>query len=289
MTLRVPPADALMVVAVLALVSGLGACGGTGTAAQPPRSATTSTAAPSTGASRGVGPTNPCGATTSSPTSYDHVIWIWMENHTASQVIGSGDAPYTTMLANRCATAAHYASVGSPSLPNYIGATSGDNQGIGDDDGPSSHPLVVNNLFRQVRASGKTERSYEESMLANCQLDSGGEYAVKHKPASYYADAQDRAACQHDDVPLGTLATGALRHDLDTSTLPSFSFVTPNLVLGYPRLFGVQRRPVLVAVDTFDCEKPPVSAGTRGRVRRVGRAHPDATGCGEPVHPDGRG
>jgi len=240
-TLRVPPAGALTAVAALVLFNILGACGGTRTAARPARSAATSTTAPSTGAPGGVGPTNPCGATTSSPMTYDHVIWIWMENHTVSQVIGSGDAPYTTMLASRCGTAAHYASVGSPSLPNYIGATSGDNQGIGDDNGPSSHPLAVDNLFRQVRASGKTERSYEESMLANCQLGPGGAYAVKHNPAAYYADAQDRAACQRDDVPLGTLAAGVLRQDLDTGTLPSFSFVTPNL-----------------CSDTHDC---PVSDG----------------------------
>jgi phosphatidylinositol-3-phosphatase len=152
-----------------------------------------------------------------------------MENHTASDVIGSGDAPFTTGLARQCGTAAHYASVGSPSLPNYVGATSGDTQGIDDDAPPSSHPLSVDNLFRQVRTAGRTERSYVESMTSSCQLDSSGEYAVKHNPAPYYVGSQDRAACQRDDVPLGATGGGALVHDLDAGTLPTFAFVTPNL------------------------------------------------------------
>jgi hypothetical protein len=152
-----------------------------------------------------------------------------MENHSTSDVIGNGDAPYTTAVAAQCGTAARYASVGSPSLPNYLGATSGGTQGVSDDAPPADHPLTVDNLFRQVRAAGRTERSYSESMSSNCQLDSSGDYAVKHNPAPYYVGDQDRAACRRDNVPLGTPDGGALRQDLDADTLPAFAFVTPNL------------------------------------------------------------
>lgn len=172
-------------------------------------------------------------AVTAPAKTYDHVVWVWMENHTYGQVIGNSSAPYETTLARQFATATHYASVGSPSLPNYIGATSGSTQGIADDDGPQSHPLAVDNLFRQVRAAGKTERSFQESMPANCGLSSVGTYAVKHNPAAYYTGGDDRTACRADDVPFsGTLPSG---------TLPSFSFVTPDL-----------------CHDTHDC---PVAAG----------------------------
>jgi hypothetical protein len=150
-----------------------------------------------------------------------------MENHTWRQVLGSPSAaPFEASLASQCATATDYHTVGSPSLPNYIGATSGATQGIGDDDGPSSHPLTVDNLFRQVRAAGGTERSYEEDMSQSCQLGSSGNYAVKHNPAAYYLGpgGQDRAACQADDVPFGTWTT-----DLSTGRLPTFAFITPNL------------------------------------------------------------
>jgi phosphatidylinositol-3-phosphatase len=166
-----------------------------------------------------------------------------MENHRAPNVIGSPDAPFTTTLAAECATARRYSSVGAPSLPNYLGATSGTTSGIGDDAPPSAHPLTTDNLFRQVRASGRTERSYEESMTVNCEPDSAGQYAVKHNPAPYYVGADDRVACGRDDVPLGTFTAGALRTDLATGSLPTFSFVTPNL-----------------CSDTHDC---PVSVGDR--------------------------
>lgn len=152
-----------------------------------------------------------------------------MENHTADQVIGNSEAPYETSLGTECGTASDYAIVGSPSLPNYIGATSGDVHGIHDDAPPSTHPLDTDNLFRQVRAAGGTEKSYEESMPANCVLESEGTYAVKHNPAAYYVGGDDRPACLSNNVPLGSLENGELRHDLDANTLPTFSFVTPNL------------------------------------------------------------
>ena len=144
-----------------------------------------------------------------------------MENHSYGQVIGSSSAPYETALAHQFGTATHYASVGSPSLPNYIGATSGSSQGIADDAGPQTHALTVDNIFRQVRATGGTERSFEESMPVNCSDSAVDTYAVKHNPAAYYVGGDDRTACKADDVPFsGTLPSGPL---------PTFSFVTPNL------------------------------------------------------------
>jgi Phosphoesterase family len=219
---RVAFAAALTVVPIVA--NGCG--GGSTTAGRSRPSTTATTAVPATTGPR---PSPMCGSATAGPPQYDHVLWVWMENHTASDVIGSADAPYTTALARQCGTVTHYESVGSPSLPNYVGATSGDTQGISDDAPPAGHPLSVDNLFRQVRASGRTERSYSESMTTNCQLESSGEYAVKHNPAPYFVANQDRAACQRDNVPLGTPDAGALRQDLEAGTLPAFAFITPNL------------------------------------------------------------
>lgn len=152
-----------------------------------------------------------------------------MENKSFNEVLRSSNAPFERELAGKCATAARYSDVGSPSLPNYIGATSGSTQGIGDDDSPTAHMLDVDNLFRQVRAAGMTERSYEESMPRNCALSSSGDYAVKHNPGAYYSGEGDRSACEADNVALGTLTGGALATDLDGGTLPAFSFITPNL------------------------------------------------------------
>jgi hypothetical protein len=167
----------------------------------------------------------PCGTLADPPATYDHVIWIWIENHSAPQVIGRPEAPFVSDLAAKCATATDYRSVGKPSLPNYIGATSGDTWGIGDDAGPSTHPLTVDNLFRQVRAKGGTAVSYQEAMPSNCATGGKGTYAVKHNPAAYYVGENDRSACATDDVPFSP-------HFLDAmsgGTLPTFAFVTPDL------------------------------------------------------------
>jgi len=163
-----------------------------------------------------------CGAGGSPPARYDHVIWIWMENHDYSQVINSSAAPYETALSRACGSATSYYSVGAPSLPNYIGATSGGTQGIHDDLDPAAHRLTVDNLFRQVRSAGGQARSYLESMPGNCVLTDSGAYWAHHNPAAYYVGGKDRAACQSDDVPIGAFA-----HDLH-SRLPAFSFVAPN-------------------------------------------------------------
>lgn len=172
---------------------------------------------------------SPCGWRSEPPATYEHVIWIWMENHTYDQVIGNDAAPYTSTLAGRCGTATDYRSVGSPSLPNYIGATSGGTQGITDDASPHRHELDTDNLFRQVRATGRRAATYAEAMPAPCALDASGRYAVKHNPAAYYTGADDRDACRHDDIPMGTPASGALAADIAHDRLPAFAVLVPDL------------------------------------------------------------
>src|SRR5436309_10584767 len=39
-------------------------------------------------------PPTDCGVKTGPPTTYAHVVWVWMENHSYSQIIGSSSAPY---------------------------------------------------------------------------------------------------------------------------------------------------------------------------------------------------
>jgi hypothetical protein len=152
-----------------------------------------------------------------------------MENHTAGAVLDSPDAPFERSVAQACGSTRSYRSVGSPSLPNYLGATSGSTHGVHDDGSPGAHPISGDNLFRQVRTAGGTARSYEEAMPGNCALAPTGRYAVKHNPQPYYSDAIDRAACQADDVPLGALQGGAFVDDLSHDRLPTFSFITPDL------------------------------------------------------------
>jgi hypothetical protein len=114
-----------------------------------------------------------------------------MENKSYSSVIGSPDAPYATQLAHKCASDTHWSDAGSQydSLPNYIAMTTGQSGPIlapfTCDCAPSpSVSVTADNIFRQVRTAGGTERSFAEGMSGNCS-DSGTSYAPKHNPALY--------------------------------------------------------------------------------------------------------
>jgi phosphatidylinositol-3-phosphatase len=158
-----------------------------------------------------------------------------MENKSYSSVIGSSSAPYETQLAHQCASDTHWSDAGSQynSLPNYIAMTTGQSGSILTpftcDCAPSSSVSVTaDNIFRQVRAAGGTERSYAEGMNGNCS-NSGTTYAPKHNPALYMWAAADRTACQQDDIPMGSATAGNFINALNSNTLPTYSLVAPNL------------------------------------------------------------
>jgi phospholipase C len=167
----------------------------------------------------------PCGR--GSPVHYRHVVWIWMENRSYGDIIGSKDAPYINRLARDCGLATRYSAVTHPSLPNYLAATGGSTFGVTDDADPPAHPIRAASIFGQVQAAGLTWRGYVESMPGSCDQTSSGEYAAKHNPAAYYIRIRSR--CRSWDVRLGGQRAGELADALRTGRLPAFSFVTPNL------------------------------------------------------------
>ncbi len=147
-----------------------------------------------------------------------------MENKDRSKIFDSADAPFLHSLAQACGTASNYVDHGiRPSLPNYLAATSGSTQDVHDDGDPRHHKLRVDNVFRQVRAVGKSSKSYEEGMPGNCTLQSTDRYAVKHNPATYFIGGDDRTACERDDVPFDQFYA-----DL-AGDLPAFSMITPDM------------------------------------------------------------
>jgi phospholipase C len=166
----------------------------------------------------------PCG-TAATPHAYQHVIWIWMENHSFSDIIGNkSQAPYINSIAAGCGLATDYHNTTHPSLPNYLSATSGIAQGslpfttYLDCDVSSVCDMSVGSIFGQ----GESWKAYEESMPSNCYTSNSGEYAVRHNPPVYYTTL---AGCASHDVPYTQLAT-----DLAGNALPAFSFITPNLI-----------------------------------------------------------
>lgn len=177
------------------------------------------------------GSSGPCGMFSSShPSTYTHVVWIWMENHPYNEIIGSSQAPYINALANKCILSQQsaYDSPFSPSAPNYIAATSGRDESSGSAPGagdcaPTDCPDGDVSIFEQV----KSWKSYSEGEPQNCDPGfDGNAYDVNHNPPVYYT--RIAAACNQDAVPLGTFTSGALVSDLANDTLPQFAFIDPN-------------------------------------------------------------
>jgi phosphatidylinositol-3-phosphatase len=176
------------------------------------------TAGPSAAAASG-----PCGTATT-PHTYQHVIWIWMENHSFSDIIGNSQAPYINSLATSCGLATNYHNTSHPSLPNYLAATSGLAQGSLPtlsfvDCSPS---VICHTSAPSIFGQGETWKAYEESMPSNCDTSSSGNFSVSHNPPPYYTSL---SGCASHDVPYTQFAT-----DLANNALPAFSFITPNLI-----------------------------------------------------------
>ena len=216
-----PRGVALSVVALLLIGAGLAACAAPSVARGPKSSAPAAAAGPIYTASGGP-------PVLTSP--YTKVMIIAEENEEDQAVIGSPNAPYVTALAHSYGNATNMQAgypVDCPSLAAYIIMTSGDRQGICDDDSPSAHQLSGNNIFEQVAGAGLQWREYAESMTSNCQATNGtgSLYLVRHAPPPYYRSEASR--CTAWDVPTGTTTSGAL-HEALASGLPDYSFVTPN-------------------------------------------------------------
>jgi hypothetical protein len=165
-----------------------------------------------------------CGTSTASPpATYDHVVWIWFENHSYGSIVHSPDAPFINKtLVDGCGLATNYHNITHPSLPNYIAATSG----LG---GPALARFHsdcnavgrcrsrATSIFAQAPSWG----AYAESMIKPCQLQFKAPYAASHNPAVYYRGLTD---CSMHDVGLAQL-----RQDLAADTLPAFVTITPNM------------------------------------------------------------
>jgi hypothetical protein len=119
--------------------------------------------------------------------------------------------------------ATNYHNLSHPSLPNYVGATSGlavaSLKKFDPDCNPSKH---CSSAGSSIFGQGETWKAYEESMPSNCAPSNSGEYAVRHNPPPYFTAL---AGCGTDDVPYTQLAT-----DLAGNAPPAFSFITPNLI-----------------------------------------------------------
>ncbi|QDG88122.1 alkaline phosphatase family protein [Pseudarthrobacter sp. NIBRBAC000502770] len=173
-----------------------------------------------------------CGAPGPAPAQYQHIIWITFENLTLQHA--QQKMPYFNgTVVKNCGLATNFTTELHPSLPNYIAMTSGSTQGI---TGDSSGMLSADNIYNQVKQSGRQWRNYAFGMPFNCDHNDSANkiYTAHHEAVNYYSNiAED---CAQWDVPVGSqnvvtdttdVTNSPLATALDTDTLPAFATLGP--------------------------------------------------------------
>lgn len=150
---------------------------------------------------------------------YDHVVIVVMENASINSIVGNTrDAPYINALLASSAYFTQSHAVTHPSQPNYLALFSGSTQGITDDSCP--HTFDTDNLGHQLLAAGYSFASYSETMpspgYTGCAYGASG-YARRHDPWVNFSNIPPSTNLPYTAFPS------------DYSTLPTVSFVIPNL------------------------------------------------------------
>jgi hypothetical protein len=147
----------------------------------------------------------------------DHIVVVMEENHSFSEIIGSSQAPFINSLAQQGALFTQSFAIEHPSEPNYLDIFSGANQGVTDDSCP--HTFSVENLGSELIAAGHTFTGFSEGLpSAGSTVCTSGEYARKHSPWVNFSNLPTST-----NQPFTSFPT-------DFTTLPTVSFVTPNLL-----------------------------------------------------------
>jgi phosphatidylinositol-3-phosphatase len=174
----------------------------------------------------------PCGWRDTAPATYQHVVWIVLENHSYDDLIGpkgssaAAASPYLNSLADSCGLATNMWAITHPSLPNYLAQLTGSTGGVRTDCTPARCPQRRRTLLDQVHRNGGSWRVLAESMPTACDRSDAGAYVARHNVATYFASLS--TACRRWDLPMGSTSAGRLVDLVDTGRLPTFLLVIPN-------------------------------------------------------------
>ncbi len=154
--------------------------------------------------------------------NFDHIILIVLENEYLQTVIGSAQMPHLNALAQKYVLLSNYSAVTHPSLPNYLALVSGSTQDVTSD--CTGCFFNQPNLADEIEASGRTWKSYQESMPAPCFVGNIGQYVQMTNPFIYFDSIRlDTTRCDRSIVPLTQLD-----QDLAANALPNFAFIMPD-------------------------------------------------------------
>jgi hypothetical protein len=162
----------------------------------------------------------------------DHVVIVIEENHSYSEVIGVGTAPYINSLAAGGALMTASYALTHPSQPNYVAFFSGSTQGVTTDSVYPHTQFTAANLGAKVIAAGFGFGGYSETMPsvgydgASAGSSSTGYYMRKHNPWVNWQDAT--VPLPPNKLPASVNMPYAGYYPVDYSTLPTVSFVIPN-------------------------------------------------------------
>ena len=153
---------------------------------------------------------------------FGHVFIVTEENTNYASVIGSSSIPYLNGLALQYGLATQYYANTHPSIGNYFMLATG--QIITNNDSYST-VVTMDNVVRELRAAGKTWKSYAEDLPSVGYTGPDvGNYARKHNVFALLSDVVNDATQVTNLVPFTQFAT-----DLANGTLPTFSNIVPNL------------------------------------------------------------
>lgn len=141
---------------------------------------------------------------------FRHVAIVVEENANYASVTSSS-MPYLSGLMNQYGLATQYYGNTHPSIGNYFVLTTGRILTTNDSKTPSSFPVSVDNVVRELVAAGKTWKAYAESLpsvgyLGGDTTSGGGQYYVRHVPIAYLTDVQNSSAQRQNLVPFTQLA-----------------------------------------------------------------------------------
>ena len=161
-------------------------------------------------------PPPPTTSTNGPTTPRQHIVVVVMENHSYSDIIGSGHAPYLNALAARGASLTQMFAITHPSQPNYVALFSGGTHGVTGDACPQT--VSGANLATQISAAGLTFAGYSEGLPSiGSTVCTAGHYARRHVPWTNWPAVPGSVSHPFTDFPSSY------------DQLPTLSFVIPNL------------------------------------------------------------
>jgi phosphatidylinositol-3-phosphatase len=162
------------------------------------------------------------------------LVIIFMENHSASEIVGNSNTPYLNAFANAGTRFTNYTEGDStgPSLPDYLQVGGGSSCGVTSDAAGAgifgAAQGCASSVWNQLNTAGVSWGVYEEAMASPCysgntydNMAVGDEYALKHNPATNFASVwANQPMCRAHVLPFTSFNTAAL---------PQISFVTPGI------------------------------------------------------------